>query len=91
MTSLFNGELESLGVIAGSFVTISGKVHKVYCSTIRNGIFGMMPCDSIAKQISVGDKIWRDRLPFMVKKKENVGIHYLVVCEQGESLTGVGS
>jgi hypothetical protein len=91
MTSLFNRELESLGEIAGSFLTISGKVHKVYCSTIRNGIFGMMPTDSIAKDISVGDKIWRDRLPYIAIKKENMGIHYLVVCKQGESLTGVGS
>ena len=91
MTPSFDGELTGLAQVAGSHLTISGKVHKVYCSTIRNGIFGMMPCDSLAEQISVGDKIWRDRLPFMVKKKENVGIHYLVVCEQGESLTGVGS
>jgi len=91
MTPLFNGELEGLGEIAGSYLTISGKVYKVYCSTIRNGVFGIMPWDSLADKISVGDKIWRDRLPFMVKKKENVGIHYLVVCEQGESLTGVAS
>jgi hypothetical protein len=91
MTPSFDGELVSLAKLAGSHLTISGKVHKVYCSNIRNGIFGMMPWDALAEQISVGDKIWRDRLPFMVKKKENVGIHYLVVCEQGESLTGVGS
>ena len=84
-----NEQIEDLGRKGGTYLTIGGKVHKVYCSTIRGGKFGVMPWDSLAEGIKVGDKIWRDRLPYIVTGKEFAGLHYLVVCQQGESLTGV--